>query len=304
MDAIPSWLDRLVAGGLLIPTGVDGLYGSGAALERVLDGLDALITRAGEADRPERVRFPPGASRSDFEASEYLKGFPHFAGTVHSFCGDERAHREVLRCVEVGEDWTVGQRATDIVLTPAACYPVYPMLARRGPMPAEGCLVDVLSWCFRREPSNEPTRMQMFRMREYVRIGSPEQVAAFRERWLERGQALVAALGLPHAIDLANDPFFGRVGRLLADNQRAQQLKFELLIEVNGTGAPTACLSFNYHLDHFGQIWRLALPDGTVAHTGCVAFGMERIALALFRHHGFDLAHWPETVRRVLWPKS
>ena len=304
MDAVSPWLEQLFAAGLLVPTGVDGLYGNGAVFDDVLDGLDALITRAGAADGAERVRFPPGASRSDFEASDYLSGFPHFAGTVHSFCGDERAHREILRCIEVGEDWTGGQRATDIVLTPAACYPVYPMLARRGVLPADGALVDVLSWCFRREPSAEPTRMQMFRMREYVRVGSPEQVSAFRTEWLERGRVLVGALGLPHAIDLAHDPFFGRVGKLLADNQRAQQLKFELLVAVNGSGRPTACLSFNYHLDHFGQIWRLVLPDGARAHTGCVAFGMERIALALFRHHGLDPARWPEPVREALWPEA
>jgi hypothetical protein len=28
---------------------------------------------------------------------------------------------------------------------------------------------------------------------------------------------------------------------------------------------------------------------------------MERIALALFKHHGFDPAGWPDAVRQVLW---
>ena len=37
--------------------------------------------------------------------------------------------------------------------------------------------------------------------------------------------------------------------------------------------------------------------DGEVAHTACVGFGMERIALALFRTHGLDPERWPRRVR-------
>ena len=53
-------------------------------------------------------------------------------------------------------------------------------------------------------------------MREYVRVGSPEQVQAFREEWITRGQAFVERLELPHVVDLANDPFFGRGGRIIS----------------------------------------------------------------------------------------
>jgi hypothetical protein len=41
--------------------------------------------------------------------------------------------------------------------------------------------------------------------------------------------------------------------------------------------------------------------DGGVAHTACVGFGLERITLALLRHHGLDLAAWPDSVRTTLW---
>lgn len=299
--ASPTFLDRLFDQGLLVRTGVDGLYGRSGAFESVVEALDRLIGRLGAADNAEVLRFPPGMSRPAFERSGYLKGFPNLAGTVHSFCGHEGEHAKLLACVEAGEDWTAGQRATDIVLTPAACYPLYPVAAARGPLPAEGRLFDLQSYCFRREPSLEPTRMQLFRMREYVRMGSPDQVLAFRESWLERGTQMIRDLALPLAIDAANDPFFGRAGRMLANNQRAQGLKFELNVPVNSVEKPTACLSFNYHQDHFGTTWDLAQADGSVAHTACVGFGLERITLALLRHHGLDLAAWPEAVRRVLW---
>ena len=299
-----SYLQRLLDGGVLIATGVDGVYGRSAAFEEVVERLDALITRAGRNDGAEVLRFPPAITQRDFEMSGYLHSFPHLAGTVHSFCGDERAHREILRCVGEGEDWTAGQKIAGLVLTPAACYPVYPVMAKRGGLPGQGRLVDVYSYCFRREPSLDPTRLQLFRMREYVRLGTPEQCLEFRETWLERGQALIASLGLPLEIDVANDPFFGRAGEIMAENQRRQKLKFELLIPVADPARPTACLSFNYHSDHFGQVWNIRTPDGALGHTACVGFGMERITLALFKHHGLDPAAWPEAVRAALWSRD
>jgi seryl-tRNA synthetase len=45
----------------------------------------------------------------------------------------------------------------------------------------------------------------------------------------------------------------------------------------------------------------LNFADGSVAHTACVGFGLERIALALFHHHGLDVKEWPESVHKTLW---
>ncbi|PWC36626.1 hypothetical protein TSO352_14060 [Azospirillum sp. TSO35-2] len=304
MDAAAAqaaYRDELVDAGLLIPTGVDGLYGRSGVFEDVVERFDALVTRWGGGDGAEVMRFPPALNRRYFEESEYLKSFPHLAGTIHSFAGDEKAHRTLLRRLEEGQDWTEDQAATDVVMTPAACYPVYPTIARRGALPDEGHLIDVFSYCFRHEPSIDPARMQLFRMREYIRIGTPDQVVAFRELWLERGRAMMASLGVPLDVDVANDPFFGRAGAMLSSSQREQKLKFELLIPITSVEKPTACLSFNYHQDHFGHLWDIHGADGAVAHTACVGFGMERVALALFRHHGFDPESWPAAVRQVLW---
>ena len=301
MDQTVRFLDALFDAGLLIATGVDGLYGRSGAFEDVIARVDALASRFGAAEGAEVLRFPPAMSRRAFETSGYLKSFPQLAGTVHSFCGNERDHARLLERLASGEDWADAQQASDIVLTPAACYPLYPVLARRGPLPPEGALFDLQSYCFRHEPSLDPARMQLFRMREYVRAGTAEQVLAFREIWLKRGEDMIRSLGLPLAIDVANDPFFGRAGKIMASGQREQGLKFELLVPIESAASPTACLSFNYHQDHFGKTWGLATADGETAHTACVGFGLERIALALLRHHGVDVEAWPADVRRILW---
>lgn len=294
-------LDNLIRHGHLIETGVDGLYGRSGLFEEVVARFDALISRWGGGDGAEVIRFPPAMNRSWFEKSGYLKSFPQLAGTVHSFEGNETDHADLLDHLFDGKDWTGHQKPTDIVLTPAACYPLYPVIAKRGPLSEKGALVDLQSYCFRREPSVEPTRQQLFRMREYVRVGTPDQVVAFRASWLERGQEMMRSLEMPLNVDVANDPFFGRGGRMLANNQRDQGLKFELLIPVNSEENPTACLSFNYHQDHFGSTWGIKTATGETAHTACVGFGMERVAIALFKHHGMDPEKWPASVRKVLW---
>jgi hypothetical protein len=308
--AAPSFRDELLAAGLLIDTGENGLYGRSQIFEDVVERLNVAITHLGADQQPEVLRFPPAMRRTDFEDSEYLKSFPNLAGTIHSFCGNDVGHQRLLRALDDAmtdsdddrsDEWMAQQKPTRVVLTPAACYPIYPVVARRGPLPADGRTIDVLSYCFRHEPSLDPGRMQMFRQREYVRLGSADQVMAFRQMWVERGSLLITLLQLPVEVDLANDPFFGRGGKIVADSQRAQALKFELLIPVADPRGKTACLSFNYHMEHFGAIWKIACEDGAVAHTGCVGFGMERITLALFRHHGLDVNAWPADVRALLW---
>lgn len=59
-------------------------------------------------------------------------------------------------------------------------------------------------------------------------------------------------------------------------------------------------MSFNYHRDHFGLTWKMNAADGNPAHTGCVAFGMDRLAVALFHTHGIDISNWPARVRALL----
>jgi seryl-tRNA synthetase len=295
---LTAFRDELLRAGLLLPTGVPGVYGRSAAFEDTVERVDRMVTAYGAEDRPEVMRFPPILNRSDFERSGYLQSFPHLAGTIHSFAGTEPAHRALIDTIAAGADWSAAFPATSVVLTPAACYPVYPMLT--GSLPQAGRLVDVMSYCFRHEPSEDAGRMQMFRMHEHVRAGDPDTVTAWRESWIARAQSFTAALGLDAGTEAASDPFFGRGGKLLAVNQRDQRLKLEISACIASDDHPTAIISLNYHQDHFGEAFEIRTADGQIAHTACVGFGLERTALALFRRHGLDRRGWPGAVRKRL----
>jgi seryl-tRNA synthetase len=288
-----------IAHALFRPLGVGGVYARTGLFEQVIDGLTALISRYRPADA-EIFKFPPVTSRAQVEKSGYLKSFPHLLGCVSCLAGTEQEIRGVVDAATSGKDWSGALVSTDLVLAPAACYPIYPMVAARGTVPAGGLRFDVTCDCFRHESTHELGRFQSFRMREYVCVGSPEEVVAFREHWKVRALDIISQLALPHQTTTASDPFFGRAGKMMAVSQVEQELKFELLIPINSVENPTACMSFNYHQGHFGETWGIDTAAGGQAHTACVAFGMDRLALAIFATHGIDFETWPAAVRGTL----
>jgi len=299
---IESFYNGLVQHGLIVPVRVLGAFGRGAGFEDVLERLNGLITKLSRDDGAELYTFPPVIDRQIIEKTDYLDSFPHLAGTVFSFFGKERDALALSERVHSGKPWGDLQGITDVCLNPAACYPIDPTMT--GTLPENGRLITMFQWVYRHEPSLEPTRMQSFRVREFVRAGKPDDVVAWRDMWLERGVALLASLGLPAASDVASDPFFGRAGRMMANSQVEQQLKFEVLVPVISFDEPTAICSFNYHQDKFGKAFDIRTHDGEVAHTACLGFGMERVTMALFVTHGYSPAEWPPEVRALLWPEG
>jgi seryl-tRNA synthetase len=301
-DTLAAGQDPLasIAAGLFRPMGVDGVYARTGLYEDVIERLAAFITRQRDP-KAEIFRFPPVMSRKQIEKSGYLKSFPNLLGCMCALHGTEKEIRAAADRYDSGGDWTTGLAPADLVLSPAACYPLYPIIASRGAhLPAGGLICDVSADCFRREPSRSLDRLQSFRMREYVRIGSAEEITTFRDTWMTRAKGLADELALPYTVDVANDPFFGRVGQIMAVSQLQQALKFELLIPYFDGAKPTACMSFNYHREHFGNVWGMRDSKNELAHTGCVAFGMDRLAVAMFANHGLDTGRWPESARRAL----
>ena len=167
----------------------------------------------------------------------------------------------------------------DLTLAPSACCYVYPTLT--GTLAATGCTIDIESWCYRSAPSLNPMQMRAFRMREFVHAGNAAQAQSFRESWIVRAQAFLSALGLESALQTQGDTL-------------------ELVVPMLSGACPTALLSVNHHQDHFGKLFDIRTPDGASAHTSCVAFGMERLALALLAQHGLHPCKWPQELQAQL----
>jgi seryl-tRNA synthetase len=297
------WADfraSLLADGVLLVTDVDGIYGRSAVYEAVAEAIDRLVLRVGADQDALSLRFPPVMPWSTFQKNGYLESFPDQMGSVHTFRGNERQHAELVHRAESGEDRGTLLETTDIVLCPAVCHPLYP--TQSGTLPEGGRRVEVYGYCFRHEPSTDPFRMQSFRQHDYVYLGTPDGARAHRDEWIGRGLDVLGSLGLEVEAVVANDPFFGRPGRMLAANQRSEELKYEIVTPVFASGRETAISSSNCHLDHFSRPFEIDTADGELAHTACFGFGVDRITLALLERHGTDPTTWPAGVRSVLWP--
>ncbi len=298
-DAYRHCRDQLLESGLLISLDVDGLYGFSGVFEEVIERFERHVTLRGSHLQSEVMRLPPIMARSNYLKLTHIDNFPDLLGSVHTFTGNERDHLRMLDKRKKKEDWTAELTPTKVMLAPAACYPLYPTAAGTT-LPADGRTIDLRAFVFRHEPSIDPARMQIFRQREFVRMGTAEQALEHREYWLKLGTEILSEVGLESESVIANDPFFGRGGKVMAAAQKEQVLKFELVHAVATAEKPTAITSCNYHQNHFGHTFDIRTQNGEEAHTSCIGFGLERIALALFMTHGFEPDHWPRDIKGVL----
>jgi seryl-tRNA synthetase len=140
-------------------------------------------------------------------------------------------------------------------------------------------------------------RLWDFTIREIVFLGARERVAECRERFLRRAVELADRLRLDGRCEVASDPFFcaGNTSERVSA-QRLLELKYELRLAI-GPDATVAVGSFNLHEQHFGEAFEIVDDRGEPVHSGCVGFGLERLAYAVLCQYGPDPAEWPAELR-------
>jgi seryl-tRNA synthetase len=284
------------------PTPAAGLSGIGLAwrdsgqvvlsgpLYRLAADCDAAFTALAGSWRATPEEYPATIELAGLQRTGYLSSFPHLATFPVCLDPDEANLAEFAAGpVLDGGGMLRPTRTAPIreILTPAACYHVYPH--HRGEELAAARYLTTRNTCFRREAHYEPLRRQWsFRMREIVCLGSREEVAQFLGRAREVVGALLRELDLPAPWAPATDMFFqpARNPRYLL--QRLHPSKHEAVF-----GGDLAIASVNMHEDHFGTAFDIA-RGGQPAATGCLAFGIERWLYALTSRHGVDPAGWPD----------
>ncbi len=165
-------------------------------------------------------------------------------------------------------------------MPPATCYHCYAKLA--ATFLREPGVWTCIARCRRNEGKEEPGRLRTFTMREIVLVGSAAWVREGRREWMDRILAFAKSFDLVVQLDPATDSFFAQGearGRKLL--QQIKHLKYELRARVDAKQTDLAISSFNLHETFFARRFGFHLADGTDAYSGCVAFGLERWALAL-----------------------
>lgn len=267
-------VEALLESGELVLEGRGGVGLAGRPL-RVRTAFDALF-RGWALDLGAREwHFPPLISREVLERADFFAAFPHLATYVSGPPGDEPPREPPAH-----------------LLATAVCYHLYPHLTANVLPVASGPLVlTAAGECYRFEETDtlQPlTRQWAFQMREIVFVGAATRVRQAVEELTVRTQRLAREqLQLAAELVVASDPFFEPTARGKALLQRVKSLKHELRVPLED-GSGLAIASFNLHEDFFGRAFDIRLDDGQVAHSACVAFGLERWVHALFSRHGLD----------------
>jgi seryl-tRNA synthetase len=294
--------ESLIGAGVVADLGAPGLYAQGPDFVRAYQAFDALLDRTFAYLSAEVWRFPAVEAKPLFERTDYVASFPQLTSALVAFTGGNPEHAELIRVRADGGAWEGLLEPSGVMMSPAACHQLYGVLG--GTQVMGGRVFDLHGACYRHEPSPDPLRMQAFHQHEYPFVGDEEAALAHRDDVGARMHALLASLGLTVAYEVANDPFFGRAGRVLARNQLSAAAKYEISCPVFGPDQPAVALgSANFHGTHFAVEFTIAGADGAPASSSCVGLGMERVVLALFAAHGMATAEWPAAVRALLWPE-
>jgi seryl-tRNA synthetase len=165
---------------------------------------------------------------------------------------------------------------------------------------AEPRAVTALGKCFRYESSNLSglERLWDFSMREIIFVGTADYVLTMRNSLVQLCTRFLDELQLAYEVTTATDPFFVDSYSVQAAYQRGFELKYELLVPLPYSGKKLAVGSINYHQDFFGRSFAIETSAGP-AHTGCLGFGYERLALAFIAQHGLSETNWPESFRHL-----
>lgn len=258
-------------------------------LLRLYHELDRLFLRWAASWRASEYAFPPFIAAAELQKVGYLVSFPHLATFPMTLEPDEKNLQAFSSADPVnarGEiRWSAAAPIRD-VLTPAACYHIYPLFQNRGfDRPV---YVTTRAACFRRERQYRPLQRQWsFSMRETVCLGTADEVKEFLEAWQRTLDQFFRAVRLPIRWEKATDPFFNPNRNPKYLLQKLEPVKTEMIFNDS-----LAIGSINFHRNYFGEAFQIE-RDGKDIFSGCVAFGLERWIFAFLSRFGRNAADWP-----------
>ena len=272
---------------------------------RVLHALNRSVQKmAGEVDAIEQEHPAVWPVRL-FKKIDYFREFPQQMILCAPLKDDFQARSEFSRQFGKEAEFDsvpMGEHMADATfgLQPAVCDCCYYTL--EGARELKDHFYTTANRVFRNERSatNQLDRLTNFTVRDIMFVGTEEYVLEARQQMIDRLSRFLVSLGVNAKIETANDPFFANESAMKSVFQNAHRLKYELLAYIPHLDREIATGSINLHTDFFGRAFDIEAADGSVAHSGCIGVGMERMTYALFCQHGADLGDWPQPVLSFL----
>jgi seryl-tRNA synthetase len=282
-----------------------GIYTLGPLVTRLISYFETKFLSLADHFEAKPYRFPTLMSAKMLDRVDYFSAFPHSLTFASHLREDLDVINNFAKTAAYEEDGlkvpSESFSRIQTLLSPAVCYHLYFSLADH-PLPDGKLIATAVGNCFRYESTNLTSleRMWNFTMWEVIFVGSKDFILENREKSREFMHDIFEEIGLAYRVETANDPFFVGEFRKQVAFQTAFQLKYEIRASLPFKNNTLAVGSYNYHQDFFGRHLDITLPDGSPIHTGCTAFGLERMAYAFLSQFGLDSKNWPESVREAL----
>lgn len=282
-----------------------GIYSLGPMMAHLMGYFEERFLSIADSFDARTYRFPTLISPHMLERVNYFSAFPHSLSFVTHLRQDLNVidrFAQSAACDDHGLNAPPDSFAqVQALLSPAVCYHLYFLLSDKPLENGKLCATAVGN-CFRYESINLESleRLWNFTMREIIFVGSKDYILDNREKARQKLAALFEEIGLAYRVESANDPFFIGEFRKQAAFQSAFQLKFEVRAALHFKSTTIAIGSYNYHQDFFGRNLGITLPDGKPAHTGCIAFGLERTVFSFMAQFGLDVNKWPTSIQGAL----
>lgn len=175
------------------------------------------------------------------------------------------------------------------ILSPTVCYHCFETL-RNQTILGDGSLFTAIAPCHRHESLNisDLSRLQSFTMREIIFFGTDDFVEMNRNEIQEHCKSYFIELGLKFRIVTASDPFFTSGAEAKRIYQSALALKYEIQAYLPHSDTWISVASFNNHQQSLVMPYKINFDSNFDLHSGCVGYGYERLAYALYSQFGSD----------------
>ena len=290
--------DQMLKKGMIFEMG-EGQVCFGSAIMRLMDCLDekikdiAVLKMGGQ-----EYRYPTLIATKALEDCGYFNSFPHmlmFVTRLHSDVDVYKGFLEKYLDKKHMDSFVLDCCGNvDYCLPPTMCYHTYHQLRNKQFNENENKVITSKGKSFRYESKYYRTleRLWDFTIREIVFMGAKDFVVDCRRKFMEASFELVERLGLEGYCEVASDPFFcnsDTAAKIF--NQKMLELKYELRLNID-ENKTVAAASFNFHDQFFGQRFNIKKTDMDWITTGCVGFGIERLAYVFVSKHGLDEEKW------------
>jgi hypothetical protein len=280
---------------------IDSIYTANGTVRRdfavsLFELLDRIFVKLALRHQAKLRKYSSMISIKTLEKCRYIPSFPQ---NIH-FVSEIPHQLETLERVKEANNLEDITRLSPFALSPAVCFHCYEELS--GYQMNHPVVLTAIGNCYRHEAPWRlgKHRLNEFSMREIVLFGDAKFIESERYSIMEEVWLLFESLGLTGKIETASDLFYFSEDDAKSQHQLMANMKYELIVNINGGRESFSIASFNHMGDTLCKPFKVHHVGDKPMNSGCIAFGIDRWVYALLAKYGIEFNYWPDHVKEVL----